>query len=72
VAFFEPYFRVDRTRRLEKLFDTFELEITDPDSLQLMRDNFDFYWKHSMPLPRFLDREADFRELLKRWIELVR
>jgi hypothetical protein len=72
VAFFEPYFRADRTQRLMKLFDTFELEITDPDGLQLMRDNFDFYWAHSLPLPRFLECEPDFKGLLKRWVDLIR
>lgn len=73
--FFEPYFRSDRSRRHQRLFETFELRFSARNEhvQNLFNEHFAFYWQNSDKLEadsRFSDRYLSFlAEIAAVWQE---
>jgi Phosphotransferase enzyme family len=66
VIFFEPYLRSDRTRRHQRLFETFELRFSAQNShvRDLFNQHFAFYWTASDPFEKLAANEVAYRSLL--------
>lgn len=70
--FFEPYLKSDRLRRAHDLLDTFELKIETQDWTKraIFEETFDFYYKNSDPLTKYLDHRTEYLDILRALIKL--
>ena len=67
VIFFEPYFRSDRRRRHQRMFDTFELRFDAANSHvhNLLDEHFAFYWANSDPIEGFLAARERYKAVVQ-------
>jgi Phosphotransferase enzyme family len=64
--FFEPYFRSDRRRRHQRMFETFELRFSAADGHMhdLLEEHFKFYWSASDSVEDFIAVRDRYRLLM--------
>jgi hypothetical protein len=65
--FFEPYFRSDRRRRHQRMFETFELRFSAVNGhiRELLNEHFNFYWENSDPVEEFIAARDRYRSLMR-------
>jgi hypothetical protein len=65
--FFEPYFRSDRRRRHQRMFETFELRFSAIDGhiRDLLDEHFKFYWSSSDSVDDFIAVRDRYRMLMQ-------
>jgi Phosphotransferase enzyme family len=65
--FFEPYFRSDRRRRHQRMFETFELRFSAVDGHvhDLLDEHFKFYWSNSDSVAEFIAVRERYKLLMQ-------
>ncbi len=65
--FFEPYFRSDRHRRHQRMFETFEFRFSSRNShvRDLLEEHFAFYWNNSDPVLSLTAIRERYKEVME-------